>query len=187
MITLCNPHITSESHDCTVHLPTQFMQDAQEVMGMLVKVQSDQGEMEPDDPQVCRSRSTPFTSTCTSFPLSLSLSPSRFPLSLPLVPPLPPSLLPSPFSPLSHSPSPPHSPLPQSSLPLSSSLSSFPHQVSYMISAWARMCKIIGRGFVQYLPVVMGPLIQVASIKPEIAIVDCMSLGRRYNRYGSQL
>ena len=28
------------------------MQDAQEVMDMLVKVQNDQGEMEPDDPQV---------------------------------------------------------------------------------------------------------------------------------------
>ena len=30
----------------------QFMQDAQDVMDMLVKVQNDQGEMEPDDPQV---------------------------------------------------------------------------------------------------------------------------------------
>ncbi len=48
-----------------------------------------------------------------------------------------------------------------------------PPQVSYMISAWARMCKIIGQAFVQYLPVVMGPLLQAASIKPEIAIVDC--------------
>ena len=28
------------------------MQDAQEVMGMLVKVQNEQGDMEPDDPQV---------------------------------------------------------------------------------------------------------------------------------------
>ena len=28
------------------------MQDAQDVMGMLVKVQNEQGEMEPDDPQV---------------------------------------------------------------------------------------------------------------------------------------
>ena len=35
------------------------------------------------------------------------------------------------------------------------------------------MCKIIGPGFVQYLPVVMGPLIQAASLKPEIAFVDC--------------
>ena len=42
-----------------------------------------------------------------------------------------------------------------------------------MISAWARMCKIIGPTFVDYLPYVIGPLIQAASIKPEIAIVDC--------------
>lgn len=48
-----------------------------------------------------------------------------------------------------------------------------PPQVSYMISAWARMCKIIGQGFVQYLPIVVGPLMQAASIKPEIALVDC--------------
>lgn len=72
-----------------------FMKDAEEVMDMLVKVQSEQGDMETDDPQV-----------------------------------------------------------------------------SYMISAWARMCKIIGGGFVRYLPVVMGPLIQAASLKPEIAFVD---------------
>ena len=48
-----------------------------------------------------------------------------------------------------------------------------PLQVSYMINAWARMCKIIGQGFVRYLPVVMTPLIQAASLKPEIAFVDC--------------
>ena len=30
------------------------MQDAQDVMDMLVKVQNDQGDMEPDDPQVRR-------------------------------------------------------------------------------------------------------------------------------------
>ena len=42
-----------------------------------------------------------------------------------------------------------------------------------MINAWARMCKIIGQAFVRYLPVVMAPLIQAASLKPEIAFVDC--------------
>lgn len=77
--------------------PEKFMQDAQEVMQLLLSVQtlSQQGEMASDDPQI-----------------------------------------------------------------------------SYMISAWARMCKIIGPGFVEYLPVVMGPLLQAAGIKPEIAIVD---------------
>ena len=33
-------------------------------------------------------------------------------------------------------------------------------QISYMISAWARMCKILGKEFQQYLPVVMGPLMK---------------------------
>jgi len=45
-------------------------------------------------------------------------------------------------------------------------------QVSYMISAWARMCKIIGPQFTAYLPVVMPPLLRAAQIKPEIALVD---------------
>lgn len=40
-------HVTS--HDTVV---LQFMQDAQDVMGMLVRVQRQQGQMEPDDPQV---------------------------------------------------------------------------------------------------------------------------------------
>ena len=38
--------------DHVVCFVAQFMQDAQEVMDMLVKVQNDQGEMDPDDPQV---------------------------------------------------------------------------------------------------------------------------------------
>ena len=45
-------------------------------------------------------------------------------------------------------------------------------QVSYMISAWARMCKIIGPQFTAYLPVVMPPLLRAAQIKPEVALVD---------------
>ena len=48
-----------------------------------------------------------------------------------------------------------------------------------MISAWARMCKIIGpESFLQYLPFVIKPLIQAASVKPEIAIVDCELIRR---------
>ena len=42
-----------------------------------------------------------------------------------------------------------------------------------MISAWARMCKILGDQFVQYLPVVMKPVLQAAKMKPEVAIIDC--------------
>ena len=46
-------------------------------------------------------------------------------------------------------------------------------QISYMTSAWGRMCKILGQRFVQYLPVVMEPLLKVASIQPEITFIDC--------------
>lgn len=52
----------------------------------------------------------------------------------------------------------------------------FHHQISYMISAWARMCKILGKEFQQYLPVVMGPLMKTASIKPEVALLDSKTL-----------
>ena len=45
-------------------------------------------------------------------------------------------------------------------------------QISYMISAWARMCKLLGKNFQQYLPVVMGPLLKTASLKPEVALID---------------
>ncbi|XP_076804847.1 importin-5-like [Clavelina lepadiformis] len=45
-------------------------------------------------------------------------------------------------------------------------------QISYMISAWARMCKLLGQNFVQYLPVVMGPLMKAASIRPEVTMLD---------------
>ena len=48
-------------------------------------------------------------------------------------------------------------------------------QMSYMISAWARICKILGAGFAPYLPMVMGPVMKTASLKPEVSqdlIVD---------------
>nr|CAG4651581.1 EOG090X00U8 [Triops cancriformis] len=45
-------------------------------------------------------------------------------------------------------------------------------QVSYMISAWARICKILGRQFQPYLPMVMGPVLKAASMKPEVALLD---------------
>jgi len=46
-------------------------------------------------------------------------------------------------------------------------------QVSYMMSAWARVCTILGQDFVQYLPLVMPAVVKVASFKPEVAIVEC--------------
>ncbi|GAB6024224.1 hypothetical protein CHUAL_008922 [Chamberlinius hualienensis] len=45
-------------------------------------------------------------------------------------------------------------------------------QVSYMISAWARICKVLGKRFEQYLPLVMDPVMKTASLKPEVAILD---------------
>lgn len=45
-------------------------------------------------------------------------------------------------------------------------------QVSYMISAWARICKIMGKDFQPYLPVVMPAVMKTASIKPEVAVLD---------------
>lgn len=91
------------------------MQDAAEVMQLLLKVQTEQGEeLEDDDPQVNGSKRdvTDLCDWCVYL------------------------------------------------------------KISYMISAWARMCKILGDQFVQYLPVVMKPLLHAAKMRPEVAIVD---------------
>lgn len=45
-------------------------------------------------------------------------------------------------------------------------------QVSYLISAWARICKIMGKRFEPYLPLVMGPVLKTASLKPEVYILQ---------------
>lgn len=45
-------------------------------------------------------------------------------------------------------------------------------QTSYLITAWARMCKILGKQFEQYLPLVMGPVMRTAGMKPEVALLD---------------
>ena len=50
-------------------------------------------------------------------------------------------------------------------------------QMSYMISAWARICKIMGARFAPYLPLVMGPILKTASLKPEVALLDNEELG----------
>ncbi|XP_076311257.1 importin-5-like isoform X2 [Tachypleus tridentatus] len=51
-------------------------------------------------------------------------------------------------------------------------------QLSYMISAWARICKILGKQFEPYLPCVMGPVLKAASMKPEIALLDTYKIYR---------
>lgn len=41
-----------------------------------------------------------------------------------------------------------------------------------MISAWARMCKLLGKQFEQFLPLVMPSVMKTAAIKPEVALVE---------------
>ena len=41
-----------------------------------------------------------------------------------------------------------------------------------MIAAWARMCRILGKDFEQYLPLVMGPVLRAAALKPEVTMLD---------------
>jgi hypothetical protein len=45
-------------------------------------------------------------------------------------------------------------------------------QVSYLISAWARICKILGEGFAPYLSEVMPAVMAAADLKPDVAVVD---------------
>ncbi|GFU12418.1 importin-5 [Nephila pilipes] len=49
-------------------------------------------------------------------------------------------------------------------------------QLTYLIAAWARICKILGKGFKPYLPYVMEPVLRAAAIKPEVAILDAEEL-----------
>ncbi|OLY77768.1 Importin subunit beta-3 [Smittium mucronatum] len=45
-------------------------------------------------------------------------------------------------------------------------------QISYLLAAWARLCKVMGQDFIPYLPVVMPPLLKSASLQPDFAILD---------------
>lgn len=41
-----------------------------------------------------------------------------------------------------------------------------------MISAWARICKILGEEFAAFLPLVMPPVLRAASIKPDVTLMN---------------
>ncbi|XP_055814570.1 uncharacterized protein LOC129884270 isoform X1 [Solanum dulcamara] len=41
---------------------------------------------------------------------------------------------------------------------------------SYMLQAWARLCKCLGQDFLPYMTVVMPPLLQSAQLKPDVTI-----------------
>jgi hypothetical protein len=43
---------------------------------------------------------------------------------------------------------------------------------SYTIAAWSRICNCLREGFVPYLPVVMPPLFQTASLAPDVTVTE---------------
>lgn len=45
-------------------------------------------------------------------------------------------------------------------------------QLSYMMAAWARICRILGPDFQAYLPYVMEPVLKAAALRVEVAILD---------------
>eukprot|EP00735_Rhodelphis_limneticus_P008844 TRINITY_DN2321_c0_g1::TRINITY_DN2321_c0_g1_i1::g.20738::m.20738 TRINITY_DN2321_c0_g1::TRINITY_DN2321_c0_g1_i1::g.20738 ORF type:complete len:1078 (+),score=394.95,sp/Q8BKC5/IPO5_MOUSE/35.22/0.0,HEAT/PF02985.17/3.9e+03,HEAT/PF02985.17/7.7,HEAT/PF02985.17/2.6e+03,HEAT/PF02985.17/4.8e+03,HEAT/PF02985.17/0.24,HEAT/PF02985.17/6e-06,HEAT/PF02985.17/0.067,HEAT/PF02985.17/3.5e+02,HEAT/PF02985.17/1.7,HEAT/PF02985.17/0.053,HEAT/PF02985.17/6e+02,HEAT_2/PF13646.1/1.2e+02,HEAT_2/PF13646.1/14,HEAT_2/PF13646. len=45
-------------------------------------------------------------------------------------------------------------------------------QISYMMQAWGRLCKALGRDFEPYLPIVIPSLLKSASLKPDIQVTD---------------
>lgn len=47
--------------------------------------------------------------------------------------------------------------------------------VSYMLQAWARLCKCLGAEFLPYMPVVMPALLRSAQLKPDVTITDADS------------
>ncbi|KAK4258237.1 hypothetical protein QN277_007709 [Acacia crassicarpa] len=46
---------------------------------------------------------------------------------------------------------------------------------SYMLQAWARLCKCLGQDFLPYMQFVMPPLLQSASLKPDVTITSADS------------
>lgn len=45
-------------------------------------------------------------------------------------------------------------------------------QLSYMMAAWARICRILGPDFQTYLPYVMEPVLKAAALRVEIALLN---------------
>ena len=47
-------------------------------------------------------------------------------------------------------------------------------QGSYLLHCWGRMCKVMGNDFLPYLPSVMPPLLDLASAKADVQILEGM-------------
>jgi len=45
-------------------------------------------------------------------------------------------------------------------------------QAQYLLHCWGRMCRVLGTDFVPYLPGVMPPLLELASAKADIQLID---------------
>lgn len=45
-------------------------------------------------------------------------------------------------------------------------------QASYLLSSWARVCKVLGEDFAPYLEIVLPPLLESAQIKPDVVSFD---------------
>lgn len=45
-------------------------------------------------------------------------------------------------------------------------------QLSYMITSWVRICKLLGPKFEPYLPMVMPQVLKTASLTVEMALLD---------------
>ena len=45
-------------------------------------------------------------------------------------------------------------------------------QVSFLLQAWARICKALGHEFIPYLEIVMPPLLASAKLDPDLTITD---------------
>ena len=57
---------------------------------------------------------------------------------------------------------------------------------SYMQQAWTRLCKCLGRDFIQYLQVVMPPLLKSAQLKPDVQVTDEEAPERKRRRTTSR-
>lgn len=55
-------------------------------------------------------------------------------------------------------------------------------QLSYMITSWVRICKLLGPKFEPYLPMVMPQVLKTASLTVEMALLDrkCTFLKKTY-------
>lgn len=49
-------------------------------------------------------------------------------------------------------------------------------QGSYLLHCWGRMCRVMGNDFLPYLPAVMPPLLELASAKADVHLLDGESI-----------